>query len=106
MREVSRDIPTLRTRIPSDTGQIASGRNCDHVAVRCAIGYRRGGPASPAALHLACSAAFSSWYLRFGSCFERHPHVGRWSNDSIRGDDDVVIAPNCRWRVRLAEPRS
>lgn len=61
----------------------------------------------PAALHLACSAAFSSRYLRFGSYFERHhPHVGRWSNDSIRGDDDVVIAPNFRWRVRLAEPRS
>lgn len=61
----------------------------------------------PVALHLACSAAFSSRYLWFGNYVERHhPHLGRWSNDSIQVDADVVIAPNFRWRVSRAEPRS
>jgi|SRR5882757_1701986 len=61
----------------------------------------------PVALHLACSAAFSSRYLRFGQYFERHhPHLGRWSNDSIQVGSDVVIAPNFRWRVTFAEPPS
>jgi hypothetical protein len=61
----------------------------------------------PAVLHLACSAAFSSRYLRFGKYFERHhPHLGRWSNDSIQVDNDVVIAPNFRWRITFAEPPS
>lgn len=61
----------------------------------------------PTALHLACSTAFWSRYLRLGTYFERHhPQLGRWSNDSIAVDADVVIAPNFRWRVTLAEPGS
>jgi hypothetical protein len=61
----------------------------------------------PVALHLACSAALASRYLRFGKYFERHhPHLGRWSNDSIQVDNDVLIAPNFRWRVTFAEPRT
>jgi hypothetical protein len=58
----------------------------------------------PAALHLACSAAFSSRHLQYDEYFERHhPHPGRWSNDSIPVAHQVVVAPNFRWRVTLAE---
>lgn len=60
----------------------------------------------PVALHLACSAAFWSRYLRFGEYFERHhSHLGRWSNDSIGVAADVAIAPNFRWRVTLERSR-
>jgi hypothetical protein len=57
-----------------------------------------------AQLHLACSTAFSSRYLQCGEYLERHhPDLGRWSNDSIPADSEVVVAPNFRWRVTLAE---
>lgn len=57
----------------------------------------------PVTLHLACSSAFWSRYLKFGDYFERHhPDLGRWSNDSVQADADVVVAPNFRWRVALA----
>ena len=58
----------------------------------------------PPTLHLACSAAFLDRHMRYGEYFERHhPDLGRWSNDSIPVDNQVVIAPNFRWRVTLAE---
>jgi hypothetical protein len=61
--------------------------------------------AEPALLHLACSAAMSSRLLRDGDYFERfHPSVGRYSNDSIRVDGEVRIAPDWRWRLTLAPP--
>jgi hypothetical protein len=61
--------------------------------------------AEPALLHVACSAAFSSRHLRDGEYFERfHPSVGRYSNDSIRVDSQVQVAPNWRWRLTLASP--
>jgi len=58
----------------------------------------------PAALHVACSAALSSRYLQYGEYFERHhPALNRWSNDSIPVDSELVIAPNFRWQVTLAD---
>ncbi len=58
----------------------------------------------PAALHLACSAAFLDRHMKYGEYFERHhPDLGRWSNDSIPVDNQVAIAPNFRWRITLAE---
>lgn len=73
-----------------------------HPTSHVVCGVASDGP--PVRLHLACSSAFWSRYLKFGDYFERHhSELGRWSNDSIRADDDVVIAPNFRWRVTLAE---
>jgi hypothetical protein len=58
----------------------------------------------PAALHLACSAAFLDRHVKTGEYFERHhSELCRWSNDSIPIDNQVVIAPNFRWSVTLAE---
>lgn len=55
-------------------------------------------------LHLACSAAFSGRYLRWGEYFERHhSHLGRWSNDSLTAASQVVIAPNFRWLITLRQ---
>src|SRR5579875_2522164 len=69
--------------------------------VVCGVAVSEGPPAT---LHLACSAAFLSRYLRFGTYCERHhPHLDRWSNDSIPADSDVVIAPNFRWKVTFVE---
>jgi hypothetical protein len=57
----------------------------------------------PRTLHLACSTAFWGRYLQLGEYSERHhPHVGRWSNDSIAVDQPVIIAPNFRWRITSA----
>lgn len=57
----------------------------------------------PATLHVACSTAFWTRYLKFGEYSERHDRhlANRWSNDSIRDGDPVTIAPNFRWRVTL-----
>ncbi|WP_188895701.1 hypothetical protein [Microlunatus endophyticus] len=61
----------------------------------------------PMRLHLACSFAFWSRYLKSGDYFERHhPDLGRWSNDSVQPDSEVVIAPNFRWKVTLGGPHS
>lgn len=58
----------------------------------------------PAALHLACSAAFLDRHMKYGEYFERHhPDLDRWSNDSIPVENQVVIAPNFRWRITLTE---
>jgi hypothetical protein len=58
----------------------------------------------PVALHLACSAAFLDRHLKYGEYFERHhPDLGRWSNDSIPLDNQVLIAPNFRWRITLEQ---
>ena len=54
----------------------------------------------PARLHLACSTAFWSRYLKDGEYAEHHhADLGRWSNDSISVDRPVTIAPNVRWRI-------
>jgi hypothetical protein len=54
----------------------------------------------PLTLHLACSTAFWGRYLNRGEYSElHHPHLGRWSNDSISVDQPVNIAPNFRWRI-------
>jgi hypothetical protein len=54
------------------------------------------------ALHLSCSAAFSSRHLRDGDYVETyHPSVGRYSNDVIAIGGPVRVAPRWRWRVVL-----
>jgi hypothetical protein len=61
----------------------------------------------PAVLHLACSTAFWGRYLKVGEYHERHhPHLGRWSNDSISAAQPVTIAPNFRWRITLSASAS
>ena len=54
------------------------------------------------ALHVSCSAAFSSRHLRDGDYVETyHQSDGRYSNDVIAIGGPVRIAPRWRWRVAL-----
>ena len=54
-------------------------------------------------LHTACSAAFWTRFFESGDYSERHHQdLGRWSNDSIAADHQVVVSPNFRWRITHA----